>query len=205
MAVGEFVGMLMTFPTSVFFIPFVVFFLIMLVDLVFNVVESFTADIDLFDLDNLPSSGLLLPQVLSKVPLMVALCVSFFVATVISYYASDIAQGFISGSILLVANVISIPVVAYISLAISAWLLKPLAPLFDRKKTFAKVEFIGLKGRVHSNVVNREKGEVVVLHEGNEFLLDAMLQDDSSIQYGDEVIIVYKDDASDRYVVAKKA
>lgn len=205
MAVGEFLGMLMTFPTSVFFIPFVVFFLIMLIDLVFNVVEGFTADFDLFDLDNLPGSGLLLPQVLSKVPLMVALCVSFFVATVISFYASDIAQGFISGSILLVANVISIPVVAYISLAISAWLLKPLAPLFDRKKTFAKVEFIGLKGRVHSNVVNREKGEVVVLHEGNEFLLDAMLQDDSSIQYGDEVIIVYKDDASDRYVVAKKA
>ncbi|KKD59302.1 hypothetical protein RN22_16710 [Grimontia sp. AD028] len=205
MAVGEFLGMLMTFPTSVFFVPFVVFFLIMLVDLVFNVVEGFTADIDLFDLDNLPGSGLLLPQVLSKVPLMVALCVSFFVATVLSFYASDIAQGFISGPILLVANIISIPIVAYISLAISAWLLKPLAPLFDRKKTFAKVEFIGLKGRVHSNVVNREKGEVVVLHEGNEFLLDAMLQDDSSIQYGDEVIIVYKDDASDRYVVAKKA
>ncbi|USH05187.1 DUF1449 domain-containing protein [Grimontia kaedaensis] len=205
MTVGEFLGVLMTFPTSVFFVPFVVFFLIMLVDLVFNVVEGFTADIDLFDLDNLPGSGLLLPQVLSKVPLMVALCVSFFVATVISFYASDIVKGFISGSMLLVANIISIPVVTYISLAISAWLLKPLAPLFDRKKTFAKVEFIGLKGRVHSNVVNRKKGEVVVLHEGNEFLLDAMLQDDSSIQYGDEVIIVYKDDASDRYVVAKKA
>ncbi|WP_283131031.1 DUF1449 domain-containing protein [Enterovibrio norvegicus] len=203
MAVGEFLGMLMAFPTSVFFIPFVVFFLIMLVDLVFNVVEGFTADLDIFDLDNIPGAGLLLPQVLSKVPLMVALCVSCFIATVISFYSAQVNNNLFSGVTNLLIDLVSIPIVAYLSLAISALLLKPLAPLFDRKKAFAQVDYIGLKARVHSNVVNKERGEVVVLHQGNEFLLDAMLQDESTIQYGEEVVIVYKDDTSNRYVVAK--
>ncbi|MEZ9526123.1 DUF1449 domain-containing protein [Enterovibrio norvegicus] len=193
----------MAFPTSVFFIPFVVFFLIMLVDLVFNVVEGFTADLDIFDLDNIPGAGLLLPQVLSKVPLMVALCVSCFIATVISFYSAQVNNNLFSGVTNLLIDLVSIPIVAYLSLAISALLLKPLAPLFDHKKAFAEVDYVGLKARVHSNVVNKDRGEVVVLHQGNEFLLDAMLQGDSTIQYGEEVVIVYKDDTSNRYVVAK--
>ncbi|MDD1795338.1 DUF1449 domain-containing protein [Enterovibrio sp. ZSDZ42] len=203
MAVGEFLGMLMAFPTNVFFIPFVVFFLIMLIDLVFNVVEGFTADLDIFDLDNIPGAGLLLPQVLSKVPLMVALCVSCFIATVMSFYSAQMNISLFSGVTNLLIDLASIPIVAYLSLAISALLLKPLAPLFDRKKAFAQVDYIGLKARVHSNVVNKERGEVVVLHQGNEFLLDVMLQDESTIQYGEEVVIVFKDDTSNRYVVAK--
>ncbi|WP_028021939.1 hypothetical protein [Enterovibrio calviensis] len=203
MVLGDFFDALLAFPTNVFFLPFLLFLLILLIDLVFNVVEGVTGDLDLFDLDNIPGSGLLLPPVLSKVPLMVALSVSFFVATVISFYLTMYISVLFPSTIQFVVDLVSIPIIAYLSLAISAWLLKPISPLFDRKKAFAEVEFIGLKGRVHSSVVTQDKGEIMVLHQGNEFLLDVVIQDDVSTSYGDEVIIVYKDSATKRYVVAK--
>lgn len=204
MALGEFFEALMAFPTNVFFFPFILFLLILLLDLIFNVVEGLTADLDILEFDDIPGSGLLLPPVLSKVPLMMALSVSFFCATVISFYLTEFLQSWVQGTVLFILNVVSIPIVAYIALAVSAWVLKPLTPLFDKKKAFAEMDFIGLKGRVHSSVVTPERGEVMVLHKGSEFLLDAINQDDTPIKYGDEIIIVYKDKAANRYVVAKK-
>ncbi|ODA35744.1 DUF1449 domain-containing protein [Veronia pacifica] len=203
MNINDFFSTLFSFPVNVFFIPFVVFSLIMLVDLVFNVVDGFTADLDIFDLDNIPGSGLLLPPVLSKVPLTVAMCVSFFIATVAAFYVSLLIHSQLSGIAILFANLISIPLIAYAGLAVSSWVLKPLIPLFDKKKAFATVDFVGLRARVHSSIINEYMGEIVVLHKGSEFLLDAVSEPDIDIQYGDDVIIVSKDSTSSRYFVAK--
>ncbi len=212
MELHEFVSQLLVFPTNIFAIPLGLFFLIMLIDLLFNVVETLTADIDLFDLDNIPGQGILLPPVLSKVPLTIALFVSFFAATVLSFYFQQFMQDVeallfehVSLSIFvdfgIVCDVISIPIIAYLALIIAAWVLKPITPLFSNRR-FAEVDFIGLKGRVHSNNITNDYGEVVILHDGNEFLIDAKMESNLSAQYGDEVIIVAKDNASNRYVVA---
>ncbi|RXJ73027.1 DUF1449 domain-containing protein [Veronia nyctiphanis] len=203
MALGDFFTALLSFPISIFFVPFTVLALLMIIDQLFNVVDGLTSDLDLFDFDQIPGTGLLLPPILSKVPLTVALCVSFFLATVLSFYLSQFTGSALSGSLKLVLDIAMIPVIAYVSLALAAWLLKPLAPLFDKQKAFANVDFIGLRARVHSSKVCDEAGEVVVLHEGNEFLLDAARQGDTQLEYGDEVIIVSKDSTTSRYWVAK--
>ncbi|NOH64644.1 DUF1449 domain-containing protein [Vibrio sp. RE88] len=204
MTLNDFLSELMAFPTSIFFVPFLLFLVVMLIDLVFNVVESATAELDLFDFDNLPGSGLLLPPVLSKVPLMVALCSSFFVATVLSFYTSQWTQSWWNDGLLIAANLISVPFTAYFALMIAAWLLNPLSPLFDKKKAFAQVEYVGLAARVHSSKVTSEIGEVMVVQNGNEYLLDAVTEQDIDIEYGDEVIIVAREAESRRYVIAKK-
>ncbi len=204
MTLGDFLSLLLAFPTNVFFIPFCFFLLIMLIDLFFNVFESLSADLDFLDLDDLPGSGLLLPQVLSKVPLTVALCLSFFVATVLTFYTSEFLADAELTEHLFWLQVGLIPIQAYAALAISAWVLKPLAPLFDKKKAFAAINFVGMKGRVHSSVVNDQIGEIIVVHKGSESLLDAMvLNAEDDIQYGDEVFIVEQDPSSRRYVVKK--
>lgn len=196
-----FVSLLLGFPTSIFFIPLTVLFVIMLVDMVCNVFETFTADLDLFDLDDIPGSGILLPPVLSKVPLAVALFVSFFFATILSFYYQEWTVRFSDLTVWFVVDIISIPVTAYLALFISAWVLKPLTPLFS-KHNFAEVNYIGLKARVHSSTINQDIGEIMVKHRGNEYLLDAIINQKTPVHYGDEVIIVSKDKASNRYIVA---
>lgn len=204
MTINEMLDLLLAFPTNVFFVPFLLFLAIMLVDLIFNVVESVAPDMEAFDLDNIPGAGLFLPPILTQIPIMIVLCVSFFVATILSFYVSQgltllpqmIGFGFVKA--------VTIPVNAYLALFIAAWLLKPLAPLFDKKKSFAKVDFIGLKGRVHSGTVNQQRGEVMVHHNGSEFLLDARASESElSIEYGDEVVIVSQDKTTNHYIVAK--
>ncbi|MCG2836099.1 DUF1449 domain-containing protein [Photobacterium sp. WH77] len=206
MTIQEMISILLSFPTNVFFVPFVIFLVIMLVDLVFNIVESVAPDVDLFDAENIPGAGLILPPILSKVPLMVALCVSFFVGTIVSFYLVQALNAVSEASWMMVVEVVSIPFTAYLALFIAAWLLKPLAPLFDKKRSFAKVDFIGLKGRVHSSLVNQNRGEVVVQHNGSEFLLDVrVIEPEISMEYGDEVIIVSQDKTTNHYIVAKNS
>ncbi|MEX0335975.1 DUF1449 domain-containing protein [Vibrio tubiashii] len=204
MNLSNFLSHLLAFPTNIFFIPFIFVLVVMLIDLVFNVVESLTAELDLFELDSIPGSGLILPPVLSKVPLMVALCASFFVATVLSFYASQFTLDWLSEPLIVVVDVLSVPVIAYFSLVIAAWLLKPLSPLFDKKKAFAQVEFVGLTARVHSSKVTTQVGEVMVAQNGNEYLLDAICEQNVNIKYGDEVVIVAREAESRRYLIAKK-
>lgn len=206
MTLDGFFSALLAFPTSLFFIPLVLFVFILILDMVFSFVESLTPDLDFFDLDNLPGGGLLLPPILTKIPLMVVLTVTFFIATLLSFYSQQLLTHIILDSFpTLLCDIILIPAILYAALFITSWLLVPLAPLFDKKKHYAKVDFIGLKAVVHSNSVNSSWGEVKVNHQGHEFLLDAMSEQDMSIKYGDEVIIVAQDSVSKRYVIARNS
>ncbi len=157
-----------------------------------------TTEID-FDLEGLP--GLLLPPVLKKVPLMIVLTVTFFIATILTFYSQQWLAQLLPSGLLLLAEIILIPLALYLSLFIASLLLMPLAPIFDKKKHYAKVDFIGLKARVHSSTLNKEWGEVMVEHQRNEYLLDAKLDGTDSLSYGEEVIIVDQDLTSKQYVV----
>ena len=193
---------LLSFPTNVFFVPFVFLLLIMCIDLIFNVVDVAVADIELFESGSLFSGGLLLPPILSKIPLAVGLCVSFFFATILSFYSSSYLNQHLSSVFLTVAELVSIPVNFYLSLHISAKLLSPLAPLFDKSKAFAKVDFIGMKAKVHSSEVNSQRGEIIVHHNGSEFLLDArILESDAPIEYGNDVVIVSLNKQKKYYII----
>ncbi|MCX2790633.1 DUF1449 domain-containing protein [Vibrio sp. Sgm 5] len=196
------IDILLSFPTNVFFVPFVFLLLTMCIDLIFNVVDVAVADIDLFESGNLFSGGLLLPPILSKVPLAVGLCVSFFFATILSFYLSSFIDQYISSTAAMIAKVVSIPVNFYLSLYISAKLLSPLAPLFDKNKAFAKVDFVGMKAKVHSSEVNSQRGEIIVHHNGSEFLLDARIfESDVPIEYGNDVVIVFLNKQKKYYII----
>ncbi|BCL71235.1 conserved hypothetical protein [Vibrio nigripulchritudo MADA3029] len=204
MAFELFLSVLLSFPTNVFFIPFIIFFVIMLIDLIFDVFEGLLGELDIVDLDNITGGSLILPPILTKVPLPIALCVSLFIATIIEFYLDTYLLSSLSETLSLISGVISLPVVAYIALYIAAILLKPLAPFFNKNNAFASIDYVGLRAKVHSSQVSQEAGgEVIVVHNGNEVLLDVMSHSTQEIRYGDEVVIVSKDNESQRYFVAK--
>ncbi|USD65679.1 DUF1449 domain-containing protein [Vibrio sp. SCSIO 43136] len=203
MELGTFLSLMTGFPVAVFFFPFALCLLILMLDLVFNFVDGLLPDLDLFDFDDVPGAGLILPPVLTKVPLMLALTTSFFLATVAMFYSQQVFTHLLADSLQLPVTILSIPLVAYISLWGASWLLCPLIPLFEKNRSSARIEFIGMRGRVHSNQITATSGEVMVLHDGREILLDAMAYASETMDHGDSVIILDKDQESKRYIIKK--
>ncbi len=195
---------LFSFPTNVFFIPFIIFFIIMLIDMMFDVFEGLLGELDIFDLDNMTGGSLILPPILTKVPLPIALCVSLFLATIMEYYLSTLLFSSLSETFSLIVGIISLPVSAYIALYVASILLKPLAPFLNADNSFANIDYIGLRATVHSSQICHDQGgEVIIQHNGNEVLLDVMTNGTQEIRYGDEVVIVSKNNVLKRYFVAK--
>ncbi|MGL6259764.1 DUF1449 domain-containing protein [Vibrio sp. WXL103] len=193
---------LLSFPVMFFSVPFCILFLVMLIDMIFDFLGSAIGELDFLDFDPNTGGSFLLPKVLTKVPLAVALTVTFFIGTIISFYAShfliDLPTVFqySLGSLLILVTL-------YLSLLLADIALRPLAPLFCNKNSFAQVEFVGLSARVMSANLDKDRGEIVVLHQGNEFLLDAYCQSENPLAYGDEVVILSLDTTSQRYEVVK--
>ncbi|WP_087018133.1 DUF1449 domain-containing protein [Thaumasiovibrio subtropicus] len=203
MDTASFLSVLTSFPTNIFFVPFVILFFVMAIDMVFDFADAAFGELDFFDFDAETGGSLLIPPVLSHVPLAVALCVTFFVGTVMSYYVDTLALVHLEGVVATAAKIATVPVSAIASLHVASWLLKPLQPLFDKEKTFATVNYIGMRARVHSSTVTQERGEVVVTHQGNEYLLDVVAETSAPMAYGDEVVILSKVEDSKNYVVTK--
>nr|WP_086939491.1 hypothetical protein [Thaumasiovibrio occultus] len=202
MEISVFIDKLLSFPTGFFFVPFSIIFFIMLIDMVFDFVGEIFDGFDGLDFDDATGGSLLLPPILSKVPLPMALCLTFFIGTIISFYVSEFIPAlpsianWIIGAVQLLAT-------AFLSLHIAAIVFKPIAPLFDQSKSFATVVYVGLTGRVHSPEVNASSGEVMVKDKGTEFLLEAFHEGEEPLRYGDEIVIVAEDLEKKRYEVIK--
>ena len=200
---NTFLDVLMSYPVAVFATPFSVFFGLMVVDLIFDLSDGSLGDADGFDADSTWSAKVLLPPIMSQVPLPIALTVSTFVATIIAFYAQEYFFSLFSGTVFYLVTAPALIGIFYLSLHISAFVLKPLGPVLSRKNAFAKIEFEGMRAFVRSNVVTEKQGEVVVKQGANEIQLDAYSDSHSDINYGDEVVIVSKSKELNRYLVAK--
>ena len=200
---NTFLDVLMSYPVAVFAMPFCVFFALMLVDLVFDLSDGSLGDADGFDADSTWSAKLLLPPIMSQVPLPIALTVSTFVATIIAFYAQEYFFSLFTGAVFYLVTAPALIGILYLSLHISAFVLKPLEPVLSSKNAFAKIEFEGMRAFVRSNVVTEKQGEVVVKQGANEIQLDVYSDSRIDIKYGDEVVIVSKSNELNRYLVAK--
>lgn len=200
---AAFFDALMSYPVIVFSIPFCLFFALMLIDLLFDLSDGSLGDAEGVELDSGWSTKLFLPPIVSQVPLPVALTVSTFVAVVLTYYLQQFLFSLLSGNIFYLATVPALLAIYYLSLHISAILLKPLGPVFNAKNAFAKINFEGMRAIVRSSQISSQSGEVVIRQGANEIQLDAYMDGDGDIQYGDEVVIISKHPDHEKYLVAK--
>lgn len=200
---GEFWHHLTSYPVVLFSLPFAILAVVMLLDLLFDLSDGGLGDTDAGQVEASWVTNFYLPPILSKVPLPVALCIAFFLAMVAMFYIETELLSLLSGLLRHGLTVGLLPIVLYLSLLTTSWLIKPLAPLFDHNNSFAAMEFEGMRGQVRSNEVSDEFGEVVIVKDGNEVQLDVFQQGSLPIAYGDEVVILAKDAAKNRYLVSK--
>lgn len=198
-----FIDALLSYPVAIFSIPFGLFFGLMLIDLIFDLSDGSLGDAEGVDIDSGWSAKLLLPPIVSQVPLPVALTVSSFVAMVLTYYLQQYLFSLFTGMVFYAVTVPALFVIYYLSLHISAFALKPLAPLFNAKNAFAKINYEGMRASVRSNQVSSSHGEVVIHQGGNEIQLDAYIEGEGEVQYGDDVVIISKHPDLEKYLVAK--
>jgi len=200
---AAFIDVLMSYPVIVFSVPFCLFFALMLIDLLFDLSDGSLGDAEGVEFDSGWSTKLFLPPIVSQVPLPVALTVSTFVAMVLTYYLQQFLFSLLGGSIFYITTVVALFVVYYLSLHISAFLLKPLGPVFNANNSFAKINFEGMRAVVRSSQISSQYGEVVLRQGANEIQLDVYTEEDTDIQYGDEVVIISKHSEQEKYLVAK--
>lgn len=198
-----FFATLLSYPVLVFFIPFCVFTLLMIIDFVVNISDGHLTNADVGDLDTSLAAKLFLPSVLSLVPLPIMLCLTTFAATIIIYYTETLLLQHLSNSIADIVTAAALVGIFYIALHISALLLRPLAPILNKEKAFATIDFNGKRAFVRSATVNEEFGEVVITENGNEFQIDAYNSFNENIKYGDEVLIISRNKNTQRYLVSR--
>ncbi|MGF1725407.1 DUF1449 domain-containing protein [Photobacterium nomapromontoriensis] len=197
-----FLSTLLSYPVIVFFIPFCVFSVLMIIDFLFNISDGHLSN-DIGDMDSSLAAKLFLPSVLTLVPLPIMLCLSTFAATILMYYAETLLFQNISGNFTGVLIAISLIGIYYLALHISAIVLRPLAPILNQANAFAAIDFNGKRAFVRSVTVNEEQGEVVIVEGGNEIQIDAYNSLNEDINYGDEVLIISKNEDTQRYLVSR--
>ncbi|KLV02304.1 DUF1449 domain-containing protein [Photobacterium aphoticum] len=194
-----FFSALLSYPVAVFFIPFCIFAILMVVDLLLNISEA-GAD---GDIDGSWATTLFLPPVIAQIPLPITLCISTFVATIITYYLDRVLLSHFDGLILTVITGVALLIILYVALFVSAQLLRPLAPLLCKENSFAVVTFEGKRAFVRSASVTHEHGEAIITDAGNELQIDIYNNINEDIHYGDEVLILSKNEDTGRYLVSK--
>jgi len=203
----EFIATFLSFPVAVTAIPFSILFLLMMLSLATGMVDdllpSFGGDADA-DIDLDLDSSVWLPVGIAKIPLVVSLTCITFIATIIVFYVDTLFIAGLDGLIYNFAAIAVIVVSLVVSLYISALLLRPLIPLFDRELAFARVDYIGMSGTIRSNVVTAEFGEAVITQDSLENQIDVYSSGNDPISYGDEVVILSYNDDLERYLVIKK-
>ncbi len=204
----ELLANLFSFPVILTAAPCLFFLLLMLLSLTTGLLDDWIpdfgqADADL-DTDLDLSSSVLLPVGITRVPLVISLTCTLFIASVLLYYLDRyLLTPWLSGLPYQLLALLTLPVVLLAALYGAALALKPLMPLLDRERAFARINYIGMTGEVRSGRVGICNGEIAVTCGARENLLDVFCTTQDDIRYGDHVLILAFDSAQKRYRVAK--
>lgn len=189
------------FPVVVTAIPFCLFLLLLLFSVLTGLLDELLPEVNAET--DLPGLRLLLPIGITRIPVIISLPLVFFLATaeliVFSYLAAPLLPAWLFYAVAILMILLS----CYISLYLAAWMLSPLAPLFDQSRIYAKIDYIGMSGRVRTSRVDAHFGEVVVTHGGVENQIDVYCDAKEELRYGDEIRILAFNDTTRRYFITK--
>ncbi|MEL7311904.1 MAG: DUF1449 domain-containing protein [Pseudomonadota bacterium] len=169
-------------------------------------------DTDLGDLNSDSShtgpdvlAGLLLRLGLTGVPVTVSLSILVLFGWIICYYAVFLINPIVPGRLLEV--LVGIPIFVgsvYVAALITAQLIKPLRPLFEKATQETHKQLLGQVAIVRTSRVDRDFGEATVEDGGAGLILKVRTTGSDTFKRGDRVVLIERiDDASMYRVVSE--
>lgn len=202
-----------SFPTVVFTVVLILCLLYWIVA-VFGMVDLDVLDLDLDgDIDSADSveaqngiAGLLLRFGLGGVPLTITITLIALFGWLLSYYASYFLKPLVPTSLLkFVASVGIFFVVSYMSVLITAQVIKPIRGIFAKLNIDETKHIVGQSVTVRSSIVNKDRGEAIMNDGGAGLLLNVRATAGNEFKKGDEVIVIEQLSDNNLYRVIAKS
>ena len=150
-------------------------------------------------------AGLLLRLGLTGVPVTVSLSILILIGWFLCYYAVYLVNPLVPGRWLEIA--VGIPILIgtlYVAALVTAQLIRPLRPLFERASQETHKQLLGQTAIVRTSRVDREFGEATVEDGGAGLILKIRATGDDTFERGDRVVLIERiDDASTFRVISE--
>ncbi len=151
-------------------------------------------------------AGLLLKFGLGGVPLTITLSLISLFGWLLCYYASYFASQYLPTTLLnIIASIVIFFVASYISVLITAQIIKPLRKLFAKLDIDETKHILGQIVIVRSAVVNKDRGEAFMNDGGAGLLLNVRATANNEFKKGDEVVVIEQLNDSNLYRVIAKS
>ena len=148
-------------------------------------------------------TGLLLTFGLTGVPFTLVISIVLLVSWLISIYAQIYVFSLLDTVWLYyLVGIISTVVVFFISLPITAIVIRPLRGMFNSVETATSDHLVGRDGTVATGKVTASFGQAKVLNEGAEILLDVRCEPEYTLTMGDKVLLIEYCREKHSYIVA---
>jgi len=169
---------------------------------------DYDGDIDSFDSAEAQTglAGLLLKFGLGGVPLTITISILSLFGWLLCYYASYFVSKYLSSTLLnLVASVVIFILATYLSVLVTAQVIKPIRKLFARLNVNETKHILGQIVVVRSSIVDQQRGEAFMNDGGAGLLLNVRTTGDEKFTKGEEVVVIEKLDSSNLYRVIAKS
>lgn len=183
-----------SFPTSIFTVLLLVVMMYWLLAIL-GAVEISVLDIEL-DLDSDTSSleavtGFMMRMGLNGVPVTIVISLVAIIGWTISFYTVYFFFDFIPSELL--RYLAGVPVVIgslYVAILLTAALIKPLRPLFQKLNQQTVKRTLGQVAIVRSTQVNQQAGEATFADGGAGLILKIRSRDETVFHRGDRVVLL---------------
>jgi hypothetical protein len=148
-------------------------------------------------------TGLLLTFGLTGVPFTLVISIVLLISWLISIYAQIYVFSLLDTVWLYyLVGILSAVVVFFISLPITAIVIRPLRGMFNSVETANSDHLVGRDGTVATGKVTASFGQAKVLNEGAEILLDVRCEPEHTLTMGDKVLLIEYCREKHSYIVA---
>ncbi len=204
-AITPFFQTVLSFPT-VIYSGLLVIVLVYWLSMAMGLVDMDMLDVDTPDADAGVLGGLLLKLGLNHVPVTLVITFIALIGWVLSFFASFYLFPLLSAQFakLLVALLI-MPASALAAAWATAFLIRPLRPLFQTMNREVRVDLIGQTATVRTGDVTPEFGEACIDDGGAGLIVRVRSFDGQGFKRGDKVVILEKIDGQSGYRVMAEA
>lgn len=148
-------------------------------------------------------AGLFLTFGLTGVPFTLVISIIILVCWLISFYLQFYLLTWLPDGVLYyIAGVVSDIVVFFVSLPITAFIIRPLKGMFSSVETASSSNLIGKDATIVTGTVSDTFGQARLFNDGAEILVDVRCSPEHEMSAGDKVLVIEYLQDNHAYIVA---